>query len=156
RRHLYREEEVARFAVAQLLGGKAENVALVSSASEALNVLANSIEWKPGDEVVISDLEFPSGVLAWLRLRRLGVRVRVLPSRKGCLALESFLHAITEKTRVVCVSQVSYKTGTRIPFLPELSNAAHAAGALFVVDATQALGRLPVAIDGVDFLVASS
>jgi selenocysteine lyase/cysteine desulfurase len=156
RRNFYGEEERARSALGRLLGTDPENLALVSSASDALNVLANSIGWKPGDEVVISDLEFPSGVLAWLRLRERGVTVRVLPSAEGRIFLRSFQDAIGEKTRVVCVSHVSYKTGTRIPFLRELSNAAHAAGALFVVDATQSLGRMPVSVDGIDFLVASS
>ena len=156
RRQFHDEEERARSAIGRLLGTDPENIALVSSASNALNVLANSIEWKPEDEVVISDLEFPSGALAWLRLREHGVTMRVLASEEGRISLESFQDAIGEKTRVVCVSDVSYRTGTRIPFLRELANAAHAVGALMVVDATQSLGRLPVAVDGIDFLVASS
>jgi selenocysteine lyase/cysteine desulfurase len=156
RRQLHCEEERTRSAVGRLLGTDSQNIALVSCAGEALNVLANSIDWRPEDEVVISDLEFPSGVLAWLRLRERGVKVRVLPSEEGRISLESFQRAIGEHTRVACVSHVSYKTGTRIPFLRELSCAAHAVGALMVVDATQSLGRLPVAVDGIDFLVASS
>ena len=97
RRQHHSEEERARCAVARLLGSHAENVALVSSASDALNLLANSIEWKSGDEVLTSDLEFPSGVVAWLRLRRLGVKVRVLPSRDGYISLQSFQDAIHEQ-----------------------------------------------------------
>ncbi|MDQ2901511.1 MAG: aminotransferase class V-fold PLP-dependent enzyme, partial [Acidobacteriota bacterium] len=106
--------------------------------------------------VVISDLEFPSGVLAWLSLRPRGVTVRLVPSDAGRVSLESFQSAINENTRVVCVSDVSYKTGSRLPFLRELSRAAHAAGAILAVDATQSLGRLPVLLDGVDFLAASA
>ncbi len=155
RRNFYREEEHARSALGRLLGTDPENVALVPSASDALNLLANSITWKPGDEVVISDLEFPSGALAWLRLRDQGVIVRVLASEQGYISLESFQAAITEKTRIVCISHVSYRTGTRISFLRELADAAHSAGALLVLDATQSLGRLPVALEGIDFLVAS-
>ena len=51
---------------------------------------------------------------------------------------------------------MSYKTGTQFPYLLELSREVHRAGALFVVDATQALGHVPVTVEGVDFLVASS
>jgi selenocysteine lyase/cysteine desulfurase len=54
------------------------------------------------------------------------------------------------------VSQVSYKTGTQLPYLSALADEAHRAGALFCVDATQALGRVPVSVEGVDYLVASS
>lgn len=156
RRRFHDEEEACLSAVGQLLGTPSENVALVSCASHALNALASSIDWKPGDEVVISDLEFPSGVLAWLSLRPRGVTVRVLPSEGGLVPLESFQSVINKNTRVVCVSDVSYKTGTRLSFLRELSAAAHAVGAILVVDATQSLGRLPIAADGIDFLVAST
>jgi cysteine desulfurase/selenocysteine lyase len=54
------------------------------------------------------------------------------------------------------VSQVSYKSGTQIPFLQELAEEAHRRGALLCVDATQALGRVPVSVEGIDFLVSSS
>jgi selenocysteine lyase/cysteine desulfurase len=110
--------------------------------------LANSIDWASGDEVVIMDLEFPSNVLPWLRLRRLGVQVRLVPSREGSLELADFLE--------VTVSQVSYKNGFQIPFIAELAQAAHREGAIFCLDATQALGRVPVSVAGVDYLVASS
>jgi len=156
RRALHLEETAAYRAVARLLGAAASDVALVSSTSEALNTLANSIDWRPGDEVVTSELEFPSGVLAWLRLRTRGVRLRVVPSREGALSLEDFAEHIGRATRVVCVSHVSYKTGARTPFVSELARMAHGAGALLVLDATQSLGRLPVPLTGVDFLVASS
>jgi cysteine desulfurase / selenocysteine lyase len=156
RRRFHDEECAAMSGVARLLAVPASDVALLSSASEALNVFANSIDWRPGDEVLISDLEFPSGVLAWLRLRERGVKVRVLASRKGVVPLDEFEAAIGPATRIVCVSHVSYKTGARIPFLRELSTAAHAQDAMLVVDATQSLGRMPVPVEGVDFLVAST
>ena len=53
------------------------------------------------------------------------------------------------------MSHVSYHSGACIPFLQELSREAHAHGAMLVVDATQSLGRMPVPVEGVDFLVAS-
>jgi selenocysteine lyase/cysteine desulfurase len=138
------------------LGTNAGNVVLLANASEALNLLANSIEWRPGDEVLVSDLEFPSNVLVWLRLRRLGVTLVVIPSRDGRMSIEDWTSKLTDRTCLVSVSQVSYKTGTQLPFLEELAEASHQAGALFCVDATQAMGRVPVSVRGVDFLVASS
>jgi len=154
---MHEEEHAARDAAARLLGTKLDNVVLLGSASEALNAFANSIAWKPGDEVVVTDLEFPSGVLTWLRLRERGVRVRLIDSQCGAIDLDSFERVIGPATRVVCVSHVSYKTGTRIPFLPELSALAHEHDAMLVVDATQSLGRVPVSVAGVaDFVVAST
>lgn len=156
RKQLYQEERACVRAAARLLGAPPEDAALLSSASEGLNILANSLDWRPGDEVLISDLEFPSGVLAWLRLRDRGVRLRVLHSQAGAASFERYAEAIGPATRVVCISQVSYKTGANCRFLAELGREAHRRGAVLAVDATQALGRVPVPLEGVDYLVASS
>lgn len=156
RERLYEADNATRCAAARLLEASGEDVVLLANASEALNLLVNSTPWRPGDEVLISDLEFPSNVLAWRRMREQGVEVRVIPSTSGALTLEQFVASINSRTRVVSVSQVSYKTGTQIPFMAALAREAHRAGALFCVDATQALGRMPVSIEGVDYLVASS
>lgn len=156
RRNFYAREYECRASVARLLGCPVDDVALVSSATEALAILANSLGLKPGDEVVINDLEFPSNVLPWLRLRDAGVVVRVAHAAGGRIALEDFAAVIGPRTRLVTISQVSYKTGTHFPYLAALGALAHQAGAVFCVDATQALGRLPVALTGVDYLVAST
>lgn len=156
RSRLFAAEREAVRATAALLGAEERNVALVGNATEALNLLGNSIRWSQGDEVLTTDLEFSSNVVCWLRLQERGVRVIVIPSRLGKVELADFTSRIGPQTRIVTVSQVSYKTGTQFPFLPELSREVHRAGALYVVDATQALGRVPVGVDGVDFLVASS
>jgi selenocysteine lyase/cysteine desulfurase len=156
RSRLHERERAALSAAARLLGTEPANVALLASASGGLNVFADSLDWKRGDEVVTTDLEFPSGVLTWLRLRDRGVRVRVIQSDRGTVSTADFADAIGPATRVVCVSHVSYKTGTRIPFLPELSDIAHQFGAMLVVDATQSLGRVPVPVHVADFLVAST
>lgn len=153
---IYERKRQTECAVAQLLGTAPENVTLLGSASEGLNLLANSLDWREGDEVVLNDLEFPSNVVAWLRLRRYGVKVRLVSTANGEVRLEDFAARLNSRTRLVSVSAVSYKTGTRIPFLAELAGLAHRHGALFCVDATQALGRVPVPLDGVDFLVSSS
>jgi selenocysteine lyase/cysteine desulfurase len=82
--------------------------------------------------------------------------VRVIPATGGAVDLGQYTALINSRTKLVSVSQVSYKTGAQIPFLAALSQEAHRAGAVFCVDATQALGRVPVSIEGVDFLVASA
>lgn len=156
RERLFEKQAEAERAAGSLLGTSPENIALLANSSEALNLLANSIPWKAGDEVLISDLEFPSNVLVWLRLKQLGVKLIVIPTEDGALRLEDWTSRLSNRTRVVSVSQVSYKTGTQIPFMDDLAAETHRAGALFCVDATQALGRVPVSLRDVDYLVASS
>ncbi len=156
RTRLFEEQKEVEAAAARLLQTDADNVVLLANSSEALNLLANSIEWKAGDEVLIGDLEFPSNVVVWLQLKRRGVKVIVIPAVDGVIELEDWTAHLSGRTRIVSVSQVSYKTGTKIPYLQELAARVHAAGALFCVDATQALGRVPVSVMGVDYLVAST
>ena len=56
---MYEKQRETEEAAARLLGTSADNVAFLSNSSEALNLLANSIDWQEGDEVLICDLEFP-------------------------------------------------------------------------------------------------
>jgi selenocysteine lyase/cysteine desulfurase len=153
---LYHEERETVAAAARMLGTQPQHVALLSNATEGLNLLANSIDWRPGDEVLICDLEFPSNVVSWLRLQQRGVHVEVVQTESGALGLDQITSHIRPSTRVVSISQVSYKTGTQARFLAELGREVHRAGAIFCVDATQAMGRVPVSVENVDFLVAST
>ncbi len=151
RRQLYAVEEETREMAARLISAPACTVAFLS-----LNVLANSLDWRAGDEILISDLEFPSNVLPWLRLMRLGVRLVVLTSEDGRLAWERVAERISARTRLASLSLVSYKTGAYLPGIPQVAAQARRTGAIVSIDATQALGRCPVNLEGVDYLMASS
>lgn len=149
------EAEVVRL-VARLLGTDPANVTLLASASDALNLLALSLDWTSGDQVVISDLEFPSNVFPWLRLRQMGIEVIVVPSRAGALHEDDVLARMTARTRLVSLSLVSYKTGAYLPSIGKIADKAHQQGAIISIDATQALGRCAVRLDEVDYLMSSS
>jgi selenocysteine lyase/cysteine desulfurase len=140
----------------RLLGTDPANVAFLPSASDALSFLAASIDWKPADQVIISDLEFPSNVFPWLRVKQKGVEVIVVPSDNGTLAWERVAEKISPRTRVVSLSVVSYRTGTYFRFVREVAAEAKKWGAIVAVDATQAVGRCPVSLEGVDYLVSST
>ncbi len=87
---IYERQNQTERVAARLLGASQEHVALPGSASEGLNLRANSLDWREGDEVVLSDLEFPLNVVAWLRLRRYGARVRLVATGHGEVRLEDF------------------------------------------------------------------
>jgi selenocysteine lyase/cysteine desulfurase len=156
RKNHYHTEEEVRVLSGQLLGCSHEDVGLLGNSSDGLNILANSLDWQAGDEVLLCDLEFPSNVLPWLQLQDKGVHVRVLRSHKGLVDFETFAANINSRTRVLAISKVSYKSGTNFPFLERLSQEVHRVGGILCVDVTQALGRVPVNLTGVDYLVASS
>jgi selenocysteine lyase/cysteine desulfurase len=151
RRALFAAEAETIELAARLLGTAKANVALLSSASEALNVLPNSLDWRPGDEVILTDAEFPSNIIACLRLKQMGVKVHV-----AAFDWRDIAARISPRTRLVSISLVSYKTGVYFRGLPDLARQTKDAGALLSVDATQGLGRCPVSLEGVDFLMSSS
>ena len=153
-----RSEQVldeTRAQLAQLMVGSPSAVALLGNASDALNRLVNAVPLQAGDNVVTSDLEFPSGVQTLLMLRDRGVEVRFARSRSGRLSAADFEPVIDERTRVVVSSHASYVSGARID--PEALHARAArVGAAFILDATQSLGVLPVDANSADAIVASS
>jgi cysteine desulfurase / selenocysteine lyase len=144
-----------RLRLARMLGYDAGDIALVSNAGEAMNLVAQSIEMQPGDNVVVNDLEFPSVVQPWLRLAGKGIEVRVARHAGPELPAADIVSLVDERTRVVAFSHVSYQSGWRHD-VDALSEAATQAGALLLMDATQSLGALPVPAARADVVVCSS
>jgi selenocysteine lyase/cysteine desulfurase len=141
-----------RVALARRLGGRAEDVAFLGSASEGLHVASEGIDWHPGDNVVVGQSEFPSVLLAWQRLRPRGVDVRAV-GREAVLTHAEIAAAVDRRTRAIAVSHVSYLTGARQD-LARLRDLTDRVGARLVVDASHALGVVPVDGSLCDVVVA--
>jgi cysteine desulfurase / selenocysteine lyase len=132
----------ARAALAVRLGGRPEEIAFLSSASEGLHVASEGTDWRPGDNVVVGQSEFPSVLLAWQRLRPRGVDVRAV-GREAVVTHDEIAAAVDQRTRAIAVSHVGYLTGARHD-LGRLRSVADRVGARLVVDASHALGVVPV------------
>ena len=134
----------ARLLVARLLGARDDAVALVTGAGAVVNAAARGLALAEGDEVLLPANEFPSNDFPWRWLSRRGVRVRVVePDRAaGAVSPERLAAEIGPRTRVVAFAHVSYLHGGRIDPGPVVE-AARRAGALTVVDGSQAAGALP-------------
>lgn len=152
------ERERARERLAALINAPPSTIALTGNANDGINLVVAGLEWRPGDEVLISDQEHPAienpfGLMAHqgrIALRRFAFG----PDPEHTLA--NLAAALSPRTRLVAASMVSSQTGARLP--PVAATAlAHAAGAQILVDATQALGQLPcdVAAMGCDYFVSN-
>jgi len=142
--------------LASLIGAsQPEQIAFVSNTSQGLNLLANGLDWQPGDRVLLNALEFPANVYPFLNLRSRGVEVDMVPARAGRIEISDLVAAIRPQTRLLSVSHVQFLTGQRIP-LDELSQICRAYDLLFCVDGIQSLGaqRLDVTALGIDFLAS--
>ncbi|HYH35866.1 MAG TPA: aminotransferase class V-fold PLP-dependent enzyme, partial [Nocardioides sp.] len=157
--------EEARDKVAAFVNAPSrDEVVFTKNASEALNLVANTLAWPgdhqvgPGDEVVITEMEHHSNIVPWqLLTQRTGATLRWFGmTDDGRLDLSGLDDLITERTKVVALTWVSNTLGTINP-VAEIARRARQVGALVVVDAAQAVPQLPVdltalAADGVDLL----
>ena len=141
---------------ASLFGLESSNISFCSSTSEAYNLLATAIAFEPGDNVVISDLEYPSGATPWLRIEG-SPEIRIWRNRDGVLDPGELEKLVDEHTRVVQVSLVSFLTGFRIEWEPTRDAVRKRnPEALLTVDVTQAAGRVVLDCLDADCLFASS
>jgi selenocysteine lyase/cysteine desulfurase len=128
-----------RETIGRFVGGSGTAIATIPNTSAGAATIAQGIDWKTADEVLLCDDEFPANVVPWLALERRGVDVRLLRSEEGRLTPERLRRELSPRTRLVTASWVSYADGYRRD-LGGLATAAHDAGALFCVDAIQGLG----------------
>ncbi|MAC99552.1 aminotransferase [Pseudomonas abyssi] len=124
-----------------------DDIALVKNTSEALSFVAQGVDWQPGDQVIISNQEFPSNRLPWEALAGRGVEVIAVDL--GSEPEQALIDAMGPRTRLLSISSVQYGTGLRLD-LQQLGTACRARGVLFCVDAIQTLGAQPFDVQQID------
>ena len=145
--------EALRERLALLVGATTQDIALVSNTSAGLSLLANGLDWKPGDRVLFNNLEFPSNVYPFLNLCARGVQVDFVAHRDYYVSIADILDALTPQTRVLSISHVQFLTGQRHD-LEALGKICAERDILFCVDAIQSLGAATVDVNDmhIDFL----
>ena len=153
--------EAARASVARFVNAPSpEQIVFTKGATEAINLVAASLglQFQPGDEVVVSELEHHANIIPWHFLReRRGVVLRFAAVRDdGAIDVDSVLSLIGPRTRMVALNHMSNVTGAILDTIPVVA-AARAAGALTLFDGCQAVVHRPVDVQamGCDFYVFS-
>lgn len=149
-----------RACLAELVGGRPEDVALTTNTSSGIQAVALDFPWRRGDRILLVDGEFPANVTPWQRAAELfGLEI-------GWLPLDPFLRSAEEGlalldgelargVRLLAVSAVQFRSGLRMP-IAEMASRCAAAGAEIFVDAVQAAGCLPLDLRGIDYLAAGA
>lgn len=146
----------ARAKMASFVNAEApEEIIFTKNTTEAINTVASSGLWREGDEIIITSLEHQSNMMPWIRLAdENGVKLRVAQAEPdGTVKPESVKALVTPRTRLINVTYVSNIYGTITP-VDEIGEIAREGGALYMIDAAQAGGRLVMDVrkSGCDFM----
>ncbi len=154
--------ERARAALARFIGApQPETIVFTRGTTESTNLVAYA--WarrflREGDEILLTEMEHHSNIVPWqLAAKQTGARLRYLPlTDDGLVDLSDLDLVLTDKTKLVAVTGMSNSLGT-LPPVRQLADAAHAAGALVLVDGAQLVPHVPVDVAelGCDFLTIS-
>jgi selenocysteine lyase/cysteine desulfurase len=147
-----------RSVAATLLHSPVDQVALLRSTGEGTNLVATGVDWEPGDEVILYELDFPGLIAPWLGLADRGLHIRVVEDRgRNRFDVGDFEELLSARTRAVSVSLVNNVTGFRAP-VEQLAALCLERNIWFTVDAVQALGAIDVDAPalGADVVVSAS
>lgn len=132
-----------------------EQIVPVPSTSAGLGAVARAVDWQAGDNVVFCEVEFPSNAYPWLSLERLGVEARQVSAVNGGLTLEALVPLVDERTRVVAASAIQFLSGHRTN-LKAIGAFCKKRDIIFVVDAIQAAGHIPIDVEAMHIDVLAS
>src|SRR6185295_2982634 len=147
--------EGARGKVQRFIGAASvDEIIFVRGATEAINLVAKSWGAKhigAGDEIIVSHLEHHANIVPWQQLAaEKGARLKVIPvDDSGQVLLHEYQQLLTDRTRLVAVTQVSNALGTVVP-VKEIVALAHRAGACALVDGAQSVSHMRVDVRDID------
>lgn len=150
--------EQVRSLFAELINAQADEVAVVTSVSQAVSALASAIDFSgPRNKVVVDDFSFPAVAQVWHAQAQRGAQIVHAPAAGSSIPLSTYADLIDERTALVSIAHVCYRNGV-MQDAAAIAELAHRRGAFVLLDAYQSLGTLPVDVQalGVDFLVSGA
>lgn len=136
---------------ASLIGVDAARIALVSSTTDACNVVLNALSFDADDEIITTDVEH-FGLIGPLLASRARVRVAVTRDRPAAEALDALLGEVSPRTKLIALSDVNWVNGHRLPW----REAKDATGVPVLVDGAQSVGAIPVDASRADYYTVSA
>lgn len=147
--------EAAKTLVSKMYGLSSDEVSICSCSSEAFNLAYQALQLKAGDEIIVSDLDFPASYTFGLQ-QSCPATVKIWEARDWELRLEDLQSLLSDKTRVVSISLVSFFNGFKIPLKEMIQTIRQHSSALIALDVTQALGRIPLDLEDIDLVISST
>ena len=145
--------ERVRSSLAQLVGASAGDIALTTGAGAGAAIVALGLTWRPGDEVLVLEGDFPVHWASWAPMEaREGLNVKAV--RRENDVVDDVLKALGPKTRLVSISHVGFDDGALLD-AGRLCAECRRRGVLVLLDASQSCGAVPLSVQalGADFIV---
>jgi selenocysteine lyase/cysteine desulfurase len=143
------EYERVRGVFADLIGATPDEIAIVTSASAAINAVASCLNFRQRPKIVMGEFEFPTMGHVWLAQRSRGADVQFVPARGEHMVADDYARQIDDNTALVPITHVCFKNGFRSP-VPEILRIAKQHGALVMLDDYQDSGTRPVDVKALD------
>jgi cysteine desulfurase / selenocysteine lyase len=143
--------------IGDMINCSGDRIAFLDNTTNGIIWLAQGIDWKVGDRIILNDVEFPANVYPFLQLKEKGVEVDIIKSTNGIVTAEEIINAIHPRTKLISISFVQFLSGYRID-LEKIGKVCKEKGIIFSVDAIQGLGaiRLDVEKCNIDFLASGT
>ena len=106
--------EETKTLLAKFISSVPERIAFVDNTTNGLNVLAQGLKWKKGDEIILNDVEFPANIYPFMNLEKYGVEIKFVKSHNGIVSAENIIDNLSAKTKLVSISFVQFLSGYRI------------------------------------------
>ncbi len=144
--------------IARLIHAEKDEVAIVENASMAWGLAFNGIEFKKGDVIITSEMEYVTNLLGFLNAEQThGIQIKVIPNdAEGNFSLPALEEAITAQTRLIAITHIASTAGAVVP-VSEIGKIARKHNILYLVDGCQTVGQIPVNVKeiGCDILSAT-
>jgi selenocysteine lyase/cysteine desulfurase len=149
--------EAARIAFARFINARPDEVAIVTSASAGINAIASALSFRERKKVVLGEFEFPTMGHVWLGQRPRGAEVQFVGAQGNRIPAAAYEKLIDHQTLIVPLTHVCFKNGFRSP-VSAVTQIAHSAGALVMLDDYQDSGTRPVDVKAMnlDFYVTGT
>ena len=136
--------------IAQLIHAHPDEIALVENASAAWDIAFNGLDFKQGDEVITSEMEYASNVLGLLNAQKLyGIVIKVIPNdAEGNFPVSALEAAITGRTKLIAVTHVPSTAGNVLP-AAAIGEVARKHQIVYLLDACQSVGQMPVDVQAI-------